>query len=137
MIIRNGNRPSERRACALQHRVTGAAAVLLAITAYACERPASHTVHIKNDDTVDLKVRIETSDGCCHWEKQVVASGSGIFEFRSDRDLVLHVTVASTDSGALERSGGYMSGFSASHEALYGTCVTISRQQIAIETCSH
>ena len=137
MIIRNGNSPIERRACTLQHRVVGVAAVMLAITAYACERPASHTVHIKNDDNVGLKVRIETSDDCCHWERQVDASGSGMFEFRSDRDLVLHVTVTSANSGVLERSGGYMSGFSASHEALYGTCVTVSRQQIAIETCSH
>lgn len=135
MIIRNGT--SERRVRMLRYCVVGVAAVLMAIVVYACERPSSHTVHVKNNDKVDLKVRIDTSDGCCHWQGQVVANGSGIFEFRSDRDLVLNVTVTSADSGALERSGGYMSGFPASHEALYGTCVTVSRQQIAIETCSH
>lgn len=103
--------------------------------AEACGRPAAHAVHPRNRDTQNLQIRIDTSDNSCHWQRHLGVRESASFEFRSDRDLVLHVTVTSDDGTVVERTGGYLSGFVGLEEAMYGTCVDVTRRDVAIHTC--
>ena len=130
MTTRNGDRGQS-----LTYATWDICVALLGVALAACDGNGRHVIHINNIDHVDLRIRIDTTDDCCHWEQSVVAGRSAVFRFQSTRDLSLRVKVSS-DNGSVEATDGYLAGYVGSEERRRGTCVTVTKQQIAkIQTC--
>jgi hypothetical protein len=108
----------------------GAALVALGLAwaAYGLLRPARHRVHVRNTDAIELAVQIDTTDGCCHWQRTLAAGASGDFTIASDRDLGLRIAITAAGAPPVTTEAGYFSGFVGPDEARHGTCVEVTRE---------
>ena len=91
----------------------------------------AHPTKVKNDDSVELFVRVHTSDGSLNWEGAIGPGSVASLRFRTDKDVTFRTSVYFAGQIVQEREKGYVSGSMIEQE----TCITVSRLNIVVSTC--
>jgi hypothetical protein len=101
------------------------------VMALLCACSPGHAVTVKNDDSVELLVRVQTSDESLDWRKLLVGGASASLRVHPEGDITLATTVSFDGVVVQHRDKGYVSPSMADQR----TCITVSRQRIEVSTC--